>query len=185
MSLCPDGQKRSLNRLTLRCCICSALLRSSPKHPSALASCRRRRRRCRHRSCGQSQPVRSQADAVVEQLHDAAAHSTHPPRSLPAPTMASTKPLTMLARGPSAATLLRASHCAPGRFPSPATVAFFSTTGRRAATPAGPPPPGFRLPRPKRWDEGEGALDRAGKYFLLLEMFRGMYVSLEQFFRPP
>jgi NADH dehydrogenase (ubiquinone) Fe-S protein 8 len=28
-------------------------------------------------------------------------------------------------------------------------------------------------------------LDRAGKYFLLMEMFRGMYVSLEQFFRPP
>ena len=99
--------------------------------------------------------------------------------------MASTKPLTMFARGPAAATLLRSSHFASGRLPSPATVAFFSTTIRRAATPAGPPPPGFRLPKPKRWDEGEGALDRAGKYFLLLEMFRGMYVSLEQFFRPP
>lgn len=101
-----------------------------------------------------------------------------------APTMASTKPLTMLARGPSATTLLRQSQFAP-RFASPATVAFFSTTFPRAATPAGPPPPGFRLPRPKKWDEGESALDKAGKYFLLMEMFRGMYVSLEQFFRPP
>lgn len=99
-------------------------------------------------------------------------------------TMASTKPLTMLARGPSATTLLRHSQFAP-RFASPATVAFFSTTLPRAATPAGPPPPGFRLPRQKKWDEGESALDKAGKYFLLMEMFRGMYVSLEQFFRPP
>jgi NADH dehydrogenase (ubiquinone) Fe-S protein 8 len=98
--------------------------------------------------------------------------------------MASTKPLMMLARGPSATTLLRQSQFS-SRLPSPATVAFFSTTFARAATPAGPPPPGFRLPRQKKWDEGEGALDKAGKYFLLLEMFRGMYVSLEQFFRPP
>jgi NADH dehydrogenase (ubiquinone) Fe-S protein 8 len=99
--------------------------------------------------------------------------------------MASAKPLTMLARSRPAATLLRSSQFASGRLPSPATVAFFSTTLSRAATPAGPPPPGFRLPKPKQWDEGEGALDRAGKYFLLVEMFRGMYVSLEQFFRPP
>ncbi|KAI5919429.1 NADH-ubiquinone oxidoreductase 23 kDa subunit [Camillea tinctor] len=57
---------------------------------------------------------------------------------------------------------------------------------RTYATPAGPPPKGFRIPSPKRWDEDkEGALDRAGKYFLLLEMFRGMYVCMEQFFRPP
>jgi NADH dehydrogenase (ubiquinone) Fe-S protein 8 len=99
--------------------------------------------------------------------------------------MASAKPLTMLARTRPAATLFRSSQFASGRLPSPAAVAFFSTTLSRAATPAGPPPPGFRLPKPKRWDEGEGALDRAGKYFLLMEMFRGMYVSLEQFFRPP
>jgi NADH dehydrogenase (ubiquinone) Fe-S protein 8 len=99
--------------------------------------------------------------------------------------MASMKPFAMLARGTSAATLLRSPQFASGRFPSPATVAFFSTTFRRAATPAGPPPPGFRLPPPKRWDEGEGSLDRAGRYFLLMEMFRGMYVSLEQYFRPP
>jgi hypothetical protein len=28
-------------------------------------------------------------------------------------------------------------------------------------------------------------MDRVGKYFLLTEMARGMYVVLEQFFRPP
>ncbi|KAF2687708.1 NADH-quinone oxidoreductase [Lentithecium fluviatile CBS 122367] len=99
--------------------------------------------------------------------------------------MASTKPLSMLARSRPASALLRPSLFASGRLHSPATVALFSTTFPRAATPAGPPPPGFRLPRPKRWDEGEGSLDRAGKYFLLLEMFRGMYVLMEQFFRPP
>lgn len=62
----------------------------------------------------------------------------------------------------------------------------FSTTCSRPATPSGPPPSSFRLPRPKRWDEGsESSLDKAGKYFLLTEMLRGMYVVLEQFFRPP
>lgn len=72
------------------------------------------------------------------------------------------------------------------RLSSPATVAAFSTSAFRAATPAGPPPAGFRLPRTKRWDEGkESSLDKAGKYFLLTEMLRGMYVVLEQFFRPP
>ncbi|KAK2744398.1 hypothetical protein FQN57_004295 [Myotisia sp. PD_48] len=64
--------------------------------------------------------------------------------------------------------------------------AAFSTSPIRAATPAGPPPAGFRLPPPKRWDQGEeSSLDNAGKYFLLAELFRGMYVVLEQFFRPP
>lgn len=67
-----------------------------------------------------------------------------------------------------------------------ATTASFSSSAPLAATPAGPPPSGFRLPRVKRWDESkETALDKAGKYFLLSEMVRGMYVVLEQFFRPP
>jgi NADH dehydrogenase (ubiquinone) Fe-S protein 8 len=98
--------------------------------------------------------------------------------------MATTKPLTMLARTRPAVSLLRQAQFASRR-PSPATVALFSTTFPRAATPAGPPPPGFRLPRPKRWDEENNSLDKAAKYFLLLEMFRGMYVLMEQFFRPP
>ncbi|KAF2495198.1 NADH-quinone oxidoreductase [Lophium mytilinum] len=92
-----------------------------------------------------------------------------------------TRPLMMLARGQHGVALLRAS-----RIPSATTAAFFSTTAFRAATPAGPPPPGFRLAPPKReMDSGESALDKAGKYFLLMEMMRGMWVSLEQFFRPP
>jgi NADH dehydrogenase (ubiquinone) Fe-S protein 8 len=40
--------------------------------------------------------------------------------------------------------------------------------------------------RPARWDEEEeSTLDKASKYFLMTEIFRGMYVVLEQFFRPP
>lgn len=59
-------------------------------------------------------------------------------------------------------------------------------TTRTYATPAGPPPEGFRQKPYPRWnEEKEGTFDKLGKYFLLTEMFRGMYVLLEQFFRPP
>lgn len=69
--------------------------------------------------------------------------------------------------------------------PRTATAAFSSST-HRAATPSGPPPTGFRLPPTRRWDQSkESSLDKAGKYFLLAEIMRGMYVVLEQFFRPP
>ncbi|KAL4949970.1 23 kDa subunit of NADH-quinone oxidoreductase [Aspergillus filifer] len=65
-------------------------------------------------------------------------------------------------------------------------TANFSTSVTRAALPHGPPQPGFRLPPPQRWDQGtEGSLSKASKYFLMAEIFRGMYVVLEQFFRPP
>ena len=67
-----------------------------------------------------------------------------------------------------------------------APCAAFSTSFSRKATPMGPPPQGFRLPRGKRWDEGkETSIDKASTYFLMTEMMRGMYVVLEQFFRPP
>ncbi len=57
---------------------------------------------------------------------------------------------------------------------------------RGYATPSGPPPQGFRLPPPTPWDkEKEGTFTKAGKFFLLTEMSRGMYLLLEQFFRPP
>lgn len=50
----------------------------------------------------------------------------------------------------------------------------------------GAPAAGFRLPPPKSWDQGEeSALSKATKWFLLAEMFRGMYVCLEQYFRAP
>ncbi|MCJ1394978.1 hypothetical protein MMC18_007859 [Xylographa bjoerkii] len=72
------------------------------------------------------------------------------------------------------------------RTSSTIAAAAFSTSAFRSATPLGPPPAGFRLPRKERWDEArESSLDKAGKYFLLTEMMRGMYVVLEQFFRPP
>jgi len=39
---------------------------------------------------------------------------------------------------------------------------------------------------PTEWhEEKEGTLTKVGKYFLLTEMARGMYVLMEQFFRPP
>jgi NADH dehydrogenase (ubiquinone) Fe-S protein 8 len=57
---------------------------------------------------------------------------------------------------------------------------------RNYATPAGPPPKNFRLKKPPTWDQDkEGTFNKIGKYFLLAEMARGMYVLLEQFFRPP
>jgi NADH dehydrogenase (ubiquinone) Fe-S protein 8 len=64
--------------------------------------------------------------------------------------------------------------------------AHFSTTGQLLATPRGPPPPGFRLPPPTKWDQKDkAAMDHAGDYFLLTDLLRGMWVVLEQFFRPP
>ena len=67
-----------------------------------------------------------------------------------------------------------------------ASAANFSTSTTRPALPKGPPQSGFRLPTPKRWDQGdESAVSKAGKYFLMSELLRGMYVVLEQFFRPP
>jgi NADH dehydrogenase (ubiquinone) Fe-S protein 8 len=56
---------------------------------------------------------------------------------------------------------------------------------RGYATPMGPPPKGFRTSKPIEWaGDKDSTLDRLGKYFLMTEMARGMYVLLEQFFRP-
>lgn len=63
-----------------------------------------------------------------------------------------------------------------------AATAHFSTTISRPATTEGAPPTNFRLSKPSA---PESVWDRAGNYFLLTEMLRGMYVVLEQFFRPP
>ena len=66
------------------------------------------------------------------------------------------------------------------------TAAAFSTTSRTSASGVGAPPANFRPARPLRFDEKKDSLfDHAGNYFLLTELFRGMYVVLEQFFRPP
>lgn len=67
-----------------------------------------------------------------------------------------------------------------------AHAATFTTNPRRQALPSGPPPKGYRIPPTERWNENkESALDHAGRYFLMTEMFRGMWVVLEQYFRPP
>ncbi|KAK5013213.1 ndufs8, ubiquinone oxidoreductase 23 kd subunit, partial [Cryomyces antarcticus] len=96
--------------------------------------------------------------------------------------MASTKPLAMLVRSRPTSSLLASTRT----FTPATSTALFSTSNPRAATPQGPPPQGFRMPRPLRWNESkESALDKAGRYFLMTEMLRGMYVVLEQYFRPP
>ena len=96
-------------------------------------------------------------------------------------TMTSTRSLMRISSRTLSNTL-----ASPLRSRVPYPAATFSASAFRSATPAGPPPAGFRLPRKERWDESkESALDKAGKYFLLTEMLRGMYVVLEQFFRPP
>ncbi|UKZ49137.1 hypothetical protein TrVGV298_003378 [Trichoderma virens] len=57
---------------------------------------------------------------------------------------------------------------------------------RGYATPRGAPPQNFRTSKQVEWAwEKDSLLDRLGKYFLMTEMARGMYVLLEQFFRPP
>ncbi|KAK6540289.1 hypothetical protein TWF694_009098 [Orbilia ellipsospora] len=75
----------------------------------------------------------------------------------------------------------------------------FTTTPRRLlATPheeqqakavSHPPNAGgvrtFRLPQQAWAGEKEAVLDKAARYFLMLETFRGMYVVMEQFFRAP
>ncbi|KAI9777704.1 MAG: hypothetical protein M1839_008623 [Geoglossum umbratile] len=102
--------------------------------------------------------------------------------------MASFQPLATFAARSQTSRILLSQSLARNRSIAlfPASPPQFSTSARRAATPHGPPPAGFRLPRPERWNESkESALDKAGKFFLMTELFRGMYVVLEQFFRPP
>merc|ERR1712093_472910 len=84
-------------------------------------------------------------------------------------TMASAKPLTMLvARSRPTARLTSSSSIRTFAAPATSPLAAFSTTTFRAyATPSGPPPAGFRLPKPERWDQSkESTLDKAGKYFI-------------------
>ncbi|KAI9692677.1 MAG: hypothetical protein M1820_009471 [Bogoriella megaspora] len=99
--------------------------------------------------------------------------------------MASARPLTALARSRPTPTQSLFTNSPSIR--APATAAFFTNSAIRRATPNGAPPQGFRLPLPKRYDDpnAQSSLDKASKYFLLGEMLRGMYVVLEQFFRPP
>lgn len=91
--------------------------------------------------------------------------------------------MTALARARPASTT---AFLARSAFRPATTAAAFSTTSRQNATTNGAPPANFRPARPLRYDERKDSVfDQAGNYFLLTEMFRGMYVVLEQFFRPP
>ncbi|KAI1004072.1 NADH-ubiquinone oxidoreductase subunit [Podosphaera aphanis] len=97
--------------------------------------------------------------------------------------MGPTQPLTVLARHRSLGGLAHAVRRPTAHIQH---LAAFSTGAIRSNVAPSPPPAGFRLPKPERWDQSkESVLDQAGKYFLLTEMVRGMYVVLEQFFRPP
>ncbi|KIW03150.1 NADH-ubiquinone oxidoreductase 23 kDa subunit, mitochondrial [Verruconis gallopava] len=100
--------------------------------------------------------------------------------------MATTRPLMALARSRPASSVILTSSRSQGRYARPVSAVLFSTSAPRTATPAGVSPVGLRVSRPPRWDEEqESTMDKASKYFLLTEIFRGMYVVLEQFFRPP
>ena len=67
--------------------------------------------------------------------------------------------------------------------PAPASsTEYFATGGLSQAV----WPQGFRLPKPKTWEEsGESALSKATKFFFLSEIARGMYICMEMFFRAP
>jgi hypothetical protein len=97
--------------------------------------------------------------------------------------MSAPRTITALARArPTSAT----AFLARSAFRPATTAAAFSTTSRTSASGVGAPPANFRPARPLRFDEKKDSVfDHAGNYFLLTEMFRGMYVVLEQFFRPP
>lgn len=99
--------------------------------------------------------------------------------------MLSTTATRQLARA--TCSLSAPSNVAPRLIAPAITASQVSFIAKRGyATPLGPPPKGFRPPPLKKWDEEEeGTFNKAGKYFLLAEMARGMYVLLEQFFRPP
>ncbi|KAF7562926.1 hypothetical protein G7046_g1183 [Stylonectria norvegica] len=94
---------------------------------------------------------------------------------------------TTLAMAPA----LQASTAMLARRPLPRAAALvasrvLATQQRSYATPNGPPPANFRTSKRVEWVwDKDNTLDRMGKFFLMTEMARGMYVLLEQFFRPP
>lgn len=84
--------------------------------------------------------------------------------------------------------LTRAASASTSTAPSSAVlVACRAMAQQRGyATPSGPPPQKFRTSKRVEWAwDRESTLDRMGKFFLMTEMARGMYVLLEQFFRAP
>jgi hypothetical protein len=110
----------------------------------------------------------------------------NPSLRLPRMMASSLRPASRLVARPFAASaVLRQAEQTPFFRSTITSTAQFHTSSRRNALPSGPPPSGYRLPKPKRFYEGEGVMDKASNYFLLTEMMRGMYIVMEQFFRPP
>ncbi|KAL2276528.1 hypothetical protein FJTKL_00834 [Diaporthe vaccinii] len=136
----------------------------------------------------------STVTSCTEQLapslcHRPSAFLSHPkgykPRPETKPTMLSTTTTRRLARAATTSSILPAATATTTyRLAAPAAAQLIVRRGY--ATPLGPPPKGFRQQPTKKWDEEEEAtFTKLGKYFLMTEMARGMYVLLEQFFRPP
>ena len=101
------------------------------------------------------------------------------------PLTTTTHPAAMAAPRTALTALARARPALASPATRSAFAATFTTSIRRPATTEGPPPQGFRLPTTRLNAKKESVFDQAGNYFLLTEMMRGMYVVLEQFFRPP
>lgn len=97
-------------------------------------------------------------------------------------SMASQRALTAVARSrPNVSRFAAARSSAPAFSTSAQTQR--PTLGGQTE---GPAPDGYRIKTPRRWNQQkESLLDQAANYFLLTEMARGMYVLLEQYFRPP
>lgn len=109
-------------------------------------------------------------------------HHDPPPTLTTTHTMSSPRALTALARSRPTYSLLIAATGRTSSF----SLAFSTVARRQKPAVEGPPPANFRITPPPRYNEQkESVWDQAGKYFLLTEMARGMYVLLEQFFRPP
>ncbi|RCK60798.1 NADH-ubiquinone oxidoreductase subunit, mitochondrial [Candida viswanathii] len=65
---------------------------------------------------------------------------------------------------------------------APEASEYLATGGSTHASPT----KGFRIPRPKTWEEShESALSKATKFFFLSEIARGMYICMEMYFRSP
>jgi NADH dehydrogenase (ubiquinone) Fe-S protein 8 len=103
-----------------------------------------------------------------------------------APTVSAMMASRQLALTKTAAVATRTTTSTIRASASSMVVASRQQQQRGYATPKGPPPANFRTSRPVEWHwEKDTTLDRLGKYFLMTEMARGMYVLLEQYFRPP
>ncbi|KAL1900777.1 ndufs8, ubiquinone oxidoreductase 23 kd subunit [Ceratocystis pirilliformis] len=98
--------------------------------------------------------------------------------------MLARQPVLSTARGLLARSGLPISTYVPATAATTVTAAM--TSLRTYATPAGTPISRFRIKPKRTWDQDPtSTLDKTAKFFLLTEMARGMYILMEQFFRPP